>query len=71
MIARVFLAFLSTAGLFYVNILPALVDGLITALGFSNQQAGSAVSANLYGAALGALLIVFLIKKLNWQLTGQ
>jgi predicted MFS family arabinose efflux permease len=67
MIARVFLAFLSTAGLFYVNILPALVDGLITALGFSNQQAGSVASANLYGAALGALLIVFLIRKLNWQ----
>jgi len=68
MIARVFLAFLSTAGLFYVNILPALVDGLITALGFTNQQAGSVASANLYGAAFGALLIVFLIKKLNWQL---
>jgi len=68
MIARLFLAFLSTAGLFYVNILPALVDGLITALGFSNQQAGTVVSANLYGAALGALLIVFLIRKLNWQL---
>jgi predicted MFS family arabinose efflux permease len=70
MIARVFLAFLSTAGLFYVNILPALVDGLITALGFSNQQAGSVASANLYGAALGALLIVFLITKLDWRLTA-
>ena len=68
MTARVFLAFLSTAGIFYVNILPALVDGLITALGFSNQQAGSVASANLYGAALGALLIVFLIRKLDWQL---
>ena len=68
MIARLFLAFLSTAGLFYVNILPALVNGLITALGFSNQQAGSVASANLYGAALGALLIVFLIRRLNWQL---
>jgi predicted MFS family arabinose efflux permease len=68
MLARVFLAFLSTAGLFYVNILPALVDGLIRALGFSNQQAGSVASANLYGAAFGALLIVFLIRKLNWQL---
>jgi len=67
MMARIFLAFLSTAGIFYVNILPALVDGLITALGFSNQQAGSVASANLYGAALGALLIVFLIKKLNWR----
>jgi predicted MFS family arabinose efflux permease len=70
MLARVFLAFLSTAGIFYVNILPALVDGLITALNFSNQQAGSVASANLYGAALGALLIVFLIRKLNWQLAG-
>lgn len=67
MIARVFLAFLSTAGIFYVNILPALVDGLITALGFSNQQAGAVASANLYGAAFGALLIVFLVKKLNWK----
>jgi predicted MFS family arabinose efflux permease len=68
MIARLFLAFLSTAGLFYVNILPALVNGLITALGFTNQQAGSVASANLYGAALGALLIVFLIRRLNWRL---
>jgi len=67
MIARLFLAFLSTAGLFYVNILPALVNGLITALGFTNQQAGTVASANLYGAALGALLIVFLIRRLNWQ----
>lgn len=68
MIARLFLAFLSTAGIFYVNILPALVDGLITALGFTNQQAGTVASANLYGAALGALLIVFLIRRMNWQL---
>lgn len=67
MTARVFLAFLSTAGIFYVNILPALVDGLISALEFSNQQAGAVASANLYGAAFGALLIVFLIKKLNWR----
>ncbi len=67
MAARVFLAFLATAGMFYVNILPALVDGLITALGFDNQQAGTVASANLYGAAVGAFLIVFLIRKLNWQ----
>ena len=70
MLARIFLAFLSTAGIFYVNILPALVDGLITALGFTNQQAGSVASANLYGAALGALLIVFLIRKLDWQMAA-
>jgi len=65
--ARLFLAFLATAGLFYINILPTIVDGLIQALGFSNQQAGAVASANIYGAATGALLIVFLIKHINWR----
>ena len=53
-IARVLLAFLATAGLFYVNIMPALVDGLIEGLQFSNRQAGFVGSANVYGAAAGA-----------------
>jgi predicted MFS family arabinose efflux permease len=68
--ARIFLAFLASAGLFYVNIMPAIVSGLIDALGFSNQQAGNVASANMYGAAAGALFIVFLIKRLNWQLAS-
>jgi predicted MFS family arabinose efflux permease len=67
MLARVFLAFLATAGLFYVNIMPALIDGLIEGLGFTNQQAGAVGSANMYGAAMGALLIVFIIRKLRWK----
>jgi len=66
--ARVFIAFLATAGLFYVNIMPAIVSGLIEALDFNNQQAGNVASANMYGAALGALSIVFFIKRLNWRL---
>jgi predicted MFS family arabinose efflux permease len=66
--ARIFIAFLASAGLFYVNIMPAIVNGLIEALGFTNQQAGNVASANMYGAAVGALSIVFLIKKLNWRL---
>ena len=70
MTARVFLAFLASAGLFYVNIMPAIVSGLIDALGFTNQQAGNVASANMYGAATGALLIVFLVKRLNWQLVS-
>jgi DHA1 family inner membrane transport protein len=70
MIARIFLAFLASAGLFYVNIMPTIVSGLIEALGFTNQQAGNVASANMYGAAMGALLIVFLIKRLNWQLAA-
>ncbi|MBT8061748.1 MAG: MFS transporter [Gammaproteobacteria bacterium] len=68
--ARVMLAFLATAGLFYVNIMPALVNGLIDGLGFSNQQAGAIGSANVYGAAFGALCIVFFIKKLNWKIAA-
>ncbi len=68
--ARTVLAFLATAGLFYVNIMPAIVDGLIEALGFTNQQAGSVASANIYGAAFGALLIVFLVKHLRWRLAA-
>ena len=69
-ISRVFLAFLATAGLFYVNIMPAIIDGLINALGFTNQQAGAVGSANMYGAAFGALLIAFLVRRLNWRLAA-
>ncbi|MCB1701841.1 MAG: MFS transporter [Halioglobus sp.] len=70
-IARVLLAFLATAGLFYVNIMPALVDGLIEGLGFNNQQAGFVGSANVYGAALGALTAVFFVKRMPWKLVSR
>jgi predicted MFS family arabinose efflux permease len=66
-VARILLAFLATAGLFYVNIMPALVNGLIDGLGFSNQDAGFVGSANVYGAALGALAAVFIVKKIPWK----
>ncbi len=61
------LAFLATAGLFYVNIMPALVAGLIDGLGFTNRQAGFVGSANVYGAACGALVAVFLVRRLPWR----
>jgi predicted MFS family arabinose efflux permease len=67
MTARLLLAFLATAGLFYVNIMPALVDGLKVGLGFSNKQAGLVGSCNVYGAATGAFLIAFLVRRLNWR----
>jgi uncharacterized membrane protein YjdF len=67
MMARVFLAFLTTAGIFYINIMPAVVSGLKEGLAFTNQQAGFVSSANLYGAAIGALTAVFLIKRINWR----
>ncbi len=65
--ARLLLAFLGSAGLYYVNIMPALVDGLKVGLGFSNKQAGLVGSCNVYGAACGAFLIVFLVRRVNWR----
>jgi len=65
--ARVILAFLTTAGIFYINIIPAVINGLKDGLHFTNQQAGFVSSANLYGAAIGALLAVFIVKKINWK----
>ena len=67
-LARIGLAFLATAGLFYVNIMPALVDGLIKGLGFTKAEAGMVGSANVYGAAVGALIAVFLIKHVRWKM---
>ncbi len=67
MAARFFLSMLATAGLFYANIMPAIVDGLIGGLGFTPQEAGYVGSANLYGAALGALCIVFLVRRIPWR----
>ena len=70
MLARVFLAFLASAGLFYVNIMPAIVDGLKEGLAFTDKQAGFVASANVYGAAFGALLVVFVIKRISWRPTS-
>lgn len=70
MSARIFLAFLASAGLYYVNIMPAIVDGLKAGLEFTDRQAGFVASANVYGAAAGALLIVFVIKRLSWRPTS-
>lgn len=68
-LACVLLAFMATAGLFYVNIMPALVAGLIDGLGFSNREAGFVGSANVYGAACGALIAVFIVRRLPWRRT--
>ena len=67
MAARVMLAFLATAGLFYVNIMPAIVSGLIDSLGFSRADAGLVASFNIYGAAIGALCAVFIITRIYWK----
>lgn len=61
------LALLATAGFFYVNIMPAIVDGLVTGLGFSNPQAGLVGAANIYGASAGSFVAVLLVRRLRWR----
>lgn len=65
--AAVLISFLTTAGLFYVNILAALVTGLVEGLSYSSETAGYVASANVYGASFGALLAVFSVKHLSWR----
>ncbi|MEO1041616.1 MAG: MFS transporter [Pseudomonadota bacterium] len=67
LVAAILLSFLATAGLFYVNIMAAIVDGLVDSLGITENQAGNIGSANIYGAAIGALSAVPVIKRLSWR----
>ncbi len=68
--ASIMLAFLATAGLFYVNIMAALVAGLVDGLGFEQADAGLVGSVNVYGAALGGLIAVFLVRRVPWRLAA-
>lgn len=61
------LALVATAGFFYVNIMSAIVDGLIIGLGFSNAQAGTVGAANIYGASVGSFVAVLLVRRLRWR----
>lgn len=62
-------ALVATAGFYYVNIMGAIVDGLVTGLGFSTAQAGNVAAANIYGASVGALLAVFVVRRIRWRPT--
>ncbi|WP_304175940.1 MFS transporter [Phenylobacterium aquaticum] len=67
LIAAVLLAFMATAGLFYVNIMPALVSGLQDGLGFTARDAGLVAALNVYGAAGGAFAAVFVVDRISWK----
>jgi predicted MFS family arabinose efflux permease len=67
--ARLLLALLATAGLFYVNIMAAIVTGLQDGLGFTPAEANLVASANVYGAAAGALAAVLVVTRLPWRRT--
>lgn len=61
------LALVATAGFFYVNIMPAIVDGLIAGLGFGNAQAGAVGAANIYGASVGSLIAILVVRRMHWR----
>ncbi len=63
----VLLALLGTAGFFYVNLAAAIVDGLTGTLGYTSAQAGEVMSANIYGASVGGLIAVFVVRRWPWR----
>ncbi|WP_226704660.1 MFS transporter [Microbulbifer elongatus] len=67
-IASIFLAFLSSAGLYYVNIFPVIVDALMAGAGLSAEQAGEITFANTIGAVIGAFTVSWLIRHIpRWK----
>ena len=69
LIAAILYSIIATAGLFYVNLGGAFLSAFVDGLGVQRDTAGFIVSANKYGAAFGALLATFVVKRLEWRST--
>lgn len=68
LVASLLLAFLSSAGLYYVNIFPAITQALMSGAGLGTVEAGQITSANAMGAAFGAFSITLLIRRIpRWK----
>lgn len=61
------LAFISMAGLAYINFLPGVVNALAGGIGFSAVQAGQIVALNGYGGLVGSTVAIFLVRRANWK----
>tara|TARA_B100000768_G_scaffold128241_1_gene118826 strand:+ start:6 stop:1172 length:1167 start_codon:yes stop_codon:yes gene_type:complete len=66
-IAAILYSIVATAGLFYVNLGGAFLSAFVDGLGVERDVAGYIVSANKYGAAFGALIATFIVKKIEWR----
>ena len=66
-LAAIFYSIVATAGLFYVNLGGAFLSAFVDGLGVERDVAGFIVSANKYGAAFGALIATFIVKKVEWR----
>lgn len=65
--AALILSMLATAGFFYVNIMGAIVSGLIDGLHLSAPEAGRIGACNVYGAAVGAFGAVLVVRRVAWR----
>ena len=65
--AAFMLSFLATAGFFYVNIMGAIVSGLVDGLHLSAAEAGRIGACNVYGAAMGAFCAVLIVGRIPWR----
>ncbi|NKB36829.1 MAG: MFS transporter [Gammaproteobacteria bacterium] len=54
-------------GVMAFQVLPSMIIGMITDLGFTQQQVGKVSSAQLGGIALGSIINLWLIKVLSWR----
>jgi len=68
--ARVALALLMSAGIVYASTGPVIVTGLALSEMFSSESAGYVLSVNMYGTAVGGLLVALLVKRVNWRITA-
>ena len=66
-LAAIFYSIVATAGLFYVNLGGAFLSAFVDGLGVERDVAGFIVSANKYGAAFGALIATFIVKRVEWR----
>jgi len=64
--ARVIASFLATAGVFYVDAMPALIDALEVANGATSREAGIVGAANMYGGACGSVMLALWVRRARW-----
>lgn len=50
-----------------VVIMPGFVQGLVSELGYTDQQAGYAASGEIWGMTLSTILMIFVAHRVNWQ----
>ena len=62
------LSLLSSCGAAVYFIAPLLVGGYVTQLGFSNQQGGYIISAELAGFAVAPIPAAIWVKRISWRL---